>query len=244
MRSLEELVFWPRARWLAWRHGMGRVIALVALRPSLIQALVSFSALFLLLPVLIVRLGLGYRFEWEALLVALVGGPLLWLFMQSDQVAICEGGALMGSFALPMRPFRIRWSEVDPATIVFVTPYKRVFDAIAPGAEGLQQMSSARRGPSHGQAALCFAGPLIRAAALGRMSMNEYMNTVHGGHLWCAGIGDHRIDRTRQALLKAWAPLLGPNLPRLERQLAAPIKLADDPRAAAEQLPGFVPPWR
>ncbi len=223
---------------------MGRVIALVALRPSLIQALVSFSALFLVLLWVLVRLGLGYGFEWEVLLVPLIGGLLLWLFMQSDQVAICEGGALMGSFALPMRPFRIRWSEVDPTTITFVTPYKRVFDAIAPGAESLQQMSSARRGPSHGQTALCFAGPLIRAAALGRLTMNEYMNTVHGGHLWCAGVGDRRVDKTRRALLKAWAPLLGPNLPRLEQQLAAPVRLADDPRAAAEQLPGFVPPWR
>lgn len=232
-----------RASWLARRYGLGRVIDFVALRPSLAQVVVFWSPLILVVPVVLMHAATGYGFNWEALAVAVIGCPLMWLVVQSDKVAICEGGLLMGGFGPFLRPFRIRWSQVDPATIVFLTSYQRLHDTVAPGQHGLQQTSSARRGPAHGSTALCLAGPRIRAAATGRLVMNELVNTVHGGHLWSAGIGSRRVERTRRALLTAWAPLLGPDIRRLERQLAGTIRLDEDPVVAAAQIPGFIAPW-
>lgn len=231
-------MFRLKAQRLARQHDLGRVLDVVPVRPSWVQALVVLSPVLLMLVVVPVNAALGNGVAWQALVAAAVVVAVLWPLSRADRLAICEGGVLMGNMAPFVRPFRIRWSEVDPATLVFVTPYVQVARALAPGTGGMAQVSSARRGPAHGRAALGFAGPRIATAALGRF-MNEPINTVHGGHLWFAGVGDSRVDRTRRALLQAWAPLLGPDLARLERQLAAPIRLADDPVAAARQLPGF-----
>lgn len=231
-----------KARRLAARHGLGRVLAVVPLRASALQLLVFWSPVIVIVPTVAVLAGLGRGLEWEAVLAAALAGLVLWLFVRSERVAICQGGVLIGSFAPFVRPFAIRWAQVDPATIVFVVPYRQVFTALTPGAGSSPPASSARRGAAHGQAAWCCAGPPIRSAALGRMTMNEPLNTVHGGHLWCAGIGNRHLEPTRKALLEAWEPLLGPDLWRLERQLAAPLRLDDDPVLAARQIPGLAPP--
>lgn len=226
---------------IAAREGLGRVLDLVALRPSWVQVLVFWAPLLLVAPVVASGAATGAGFNWQALVVGAAVSALLWWFVGSDRVAVCEGGLLLGGFAPFLAPFRVRWSEVDPATIAFVTPYRQVFRALTPGGgAGLGELSSARRGPAHDGVALAFAGPRIRAAALrGGMLMSEPVNTIHDGHLWFAGIGDERAERVRRAITQALAPLLGPAVAEVDARLGRPIRLVDDPRAAAHQIPGY-----
>ena len=227
-----------RAEGIARKEGLGGVIDVIALRPSWVQVAVFWSPAYLVLPILAVRAALGNGFDVVAALVAVIVSGFLWLIVTSERLAVCERGLLLGGFSLFLRPLVVRWDQVDPASLAFVTPYQQVFKAIDPRTgQASGQGSPNRRGPSHGEAALVFTGPPYFVARGGAASQAA-PGLADLRVLWSAGIGDARLERTRRALLTAWVPILGPAASGLESRLAAPIVLADDPKAAARQLPG------
>lgn len=218
------------------------MIDLLGTRSTMAQFLVFWSPVILVVPILVIQAALGYDFSYGALVVVLVVSGLAWFFATSDQVAVCEGGLVLGSFAPFLRPMCIRWDQVDLETIAFITPYKRLVDVMnPPGASGLSQVSSTRRGGVHSQAALSWLGPTLYEVKTGQV-FAERVPTAPKGSIWCVGIGDTRLDRARIALVTALTPIAGSAIHTLEARLRSPIDLSSDQETAVQQIPGYNPP--
>lgn len=156
--------------------------------------------------------------------------------LNPERLAICENGLIIGASLPTVRPFVVRWEQIDLTTMVFLSSYDNSGKLVGRG------WSSARRAYLGHGTALSFAGPSIEAATLpSRWTTNPSFELAStGGVMWAFGCGARHRTRTTRLLVTALAPRLGPHLAAFQAQLARQIDLSPDPEVSLHQIPGLV----
>ena len=225
----------------AKRAGLGKVIDVIGLRPLWVQAVVFWAPLYIVLPILLVQAAAGQGFDWVTALIMFVLCAVLWVCVVSDRIGICERGILLGGFLPFVKLMAITWEHIDLGTLAFVTPYEQAMRALDGGSIN-RIVRQNRRGPIHGQAVLTFRGPAVHMAKGYTFDSSVSPEQVEKYNamrvIWCAGIGDRRVERTRNALTTALGGVSGVNVVEVAQRLQSVVQLSKDSRAALAQIPG------
>ncbi len=220
-----------KLRRIAARESLGSVLGVFRARTNWAAKAVAFLPWPFAVAAVLINPGPGgvlANVAWVLIVTAACWG--IYRLIASDCLAVCEGGLLLGAAGIPfVKPFRLRWEHLDPRTLAFVTPVSGALQLLGEGT------SSSRRAMKWIDVGLSVAGPPIADAKLGSgMTFNDRPDASTGGVMWLFGCGSRQQPAIAEVLARALGPAVG-------TQLAAPIRLAEDPRVAAGQLPGYAP---